>query len=126
MWWIAISLFSPGVLDWLIARDRIAAAQAVLVAGFARIFALQHVTWAVNSVGHAFGGRKFETGDHRRNNAVLGVLALGEGWHNNHHAVPHSVRHGMTPWQLDITWLVIQTLERLWLAWSVQRPRTQP
>ncbi|MFA5910461.1 MAG: acyl-CoA desaturase [Vicinamibacterales bacterium] len=125
VWWIGLSLASPGLIDWLIARDPFAAGQAVLVAGFSRIFALQHVTWAVNSVGHSFGRRSFETVDHSRNNAVLGVLALGEGWHNNHHAVPHSARHGMTAWQLDVTWLLIRALEALGLAWDVQRPRTQ-
>jgi stearoyl-CoA desaturase (delta-9 desaturase) len=46
-----------------------------------------HVTWAVNSVCHVWGGQEYKTGDLSRNNPLIGILAFGEGWHNNHHAV---------------------------------------
>jgi len=50
------------------------------------------------------------------NNPVIGVLALGEGWHNNHHAFEASVKHGLKWWQIDMTWMFIVALEKLGLA----------
>jgi len=46
-----------------------------------------------------WGGLDFRPGDESRNNAVMGVVALGEGGHNNHHAFPASARHGLKWWQ---------------------------
>lgn len=56
--------------------------------GFVRLFVNQHITWSVNSICHTFGKRSFETTDASRNNWLFGLLAMGEGWHNNHHAFP--------------------------------------
>jgi len=69
-----------------------------------------HVTFSINSVCHCWGYRNHATPDRSRNNLVLGILALGEGWHNNHHASPRSARHGHRWWELDLTWLVIKCL----------------
>ncbi len=67
--------------------------------GFAlRTVAIWHVTWAVNSVSHIWGRQMFKTGDISMNNPLIGILAFGEGWHNNHHAFESSVRHGLKWW----------------------------
>jgi stearoyl-CoA desaturase (delta-9 desaturase) len=81
-----------------------------------RIFLVHHVTWSVNSICHAFGKREFETNDRSRNEWAVGLLAFGEGWHNNHHAFPRSAFHG---WHCDLSGDVIWTLERLGLAKKV-------
>jgi sn-1 stearoyl-lipid 9-desaturase len=57
-----------------------------------------------------------------RNNVIVGFLAAGEGWHNNHHADPNSARHGHAWWEFDLAWLTIQLLEAVGLAWDVKRP----
>src|SRR5262249_32987696 len=59
------------------------------------------VTFAVNSVGHLLGPRRFDTGDGSRNNPVLGYLSMGDGWHNNHHKAPGSARHGFAWYEFD-------------------------
>lgn len=59
---------------------------------------LWHVTWAVNSVCHVWGRQMWNSGDISMNNPVIGVLAMGEGWHNNHHAFEDSCRHGLKWW----------------------------
>jgi stearoyl-CoA desaturase (delta-9 desaturase) len=82
---------------------------------------LHHVTYSINSLCHFFGKRTYETGDHSRNLAWLAPLSLGEAWHNNHHAFPTSASHGFGRRQLDISALVIQTLEDFGLAWDVVR-----
>jgi stearoyl-CoA desaturase (delta-9 desaturase) len=81
-----------------------------------------HVTFAINSVAHTFGPRRFATADASRNNAVLGVLALGEGWHNNHHRAPHSARHGFAWYELDVSYQLIRVLAWLGLVWDVKLP----
>ena len=81
-----------------------------------------HVTFAVNSVAHVFGRRRFDTNDGSRNNAALGILALGEGWHNNHHRAPHSARHGFAWYEYDETYLFIRVLSRFGVVWDVKVP----
>jgi stearoyl-CoA desaturase (delta-9 desaturase) len=84
-----------------------------------------HGTYTVNSVCHmeAFGSRDHETRDLSRNVWWVSIVALGEGWHNNHHAWPASARHGWVWWQFDPGWLFIRLLERLGLAWDVHVPK---
>jgi len=84
-----------------------------------------HITWAVNSVSHVWGDQTYNTGDLSRNNWPIGVLAFGEGWHNNHHAFEFSARHGLEWWQFDPTWYIIRTLQALNLATSVKLPKQQ-
>lgn len=93
----------------------------LLWGGVVRIFLTTHITWCVNSVCHTFGKRAFETTDESRNEWVIGLLAFGEGWHNNHHAFPRNAFHGMRWWQLDVNGLIIRGLEAVGLVWNVQR-----
>jgi stearoyl-CoA desaturase (delta-9 desaturase) len=93
--------------------------------GLVRILLGHHVTWSVNSVCHLWGTRPYECGDESRNNPVIGVLALGEGWHNNHHAFPSSARHGLRWWQIDVAYWVIRLLVLCRLAWKVRLPATE-
>jgi stearoyl-CoA desaturase (delta-9 desaturase) len=90
--------------------------------GLVRILLGHHVTWCVNSVCHLWGSRPYASDDHSRNNAVIGLLAMGEGWHNNHHAFPSSARHGLRWWQVDIAYWVIRALVLCRLAWKVRLP----
>jgi len=93
----------------------------VLWGGLVRMFLTHHVTWSVNSVCHLFGKRMFETEDMSKNNWLVGLLAMGEGWHNNHHAFPRSAFHGMRWYQVDMSSYIIRLLEVLGLAWNVCR-----
>lgn len=95
--------------------------QGFLWGGLVRVFLNHHVTWSVNSICHTFGGRDFETTDVSRNNFLFALLALGEGWHNNHHAFPRSAFHGMRWWQIDISGYLIRLLEKVGLARDVVR-----
>ena len=83
---------------------------------------MHHVTWSINSVCHLWGSRDFESHDESRNNFIFGVLALGEGWHNNHHAFPTSARHGLRWWQIDASYWVIVAMKWVGLASKVRRP----
>jgi stearoyl-CoA desaturase (delta-9 desaturase) len=110
--WVALSLLIPFAIGgW----------QGLLWGGLVRIFLTHHVTWSVNSVCHTFGKRQFETTDQSRNEWVVGLLAFGEGWHNNHHAFPRSAFHGLSWWQFDLSGYIIRLLERVGLVHEVYR-----
>src|SRR5207237_669421 len=81
-----------------------------------------HITWSVNSVTHLWGYRNYATQDNSRNNALVALLTLGEGWHNNHHAQPRSATMGLRWWEVDGMYLIIRGLEMVGLAWNVVRP----
>jgi stearoyl-CoA desaturase (delta-9 desaturase) len=89
--------------------------------GLVRMALQHHVTWSVNSVCHMFGKREFATNDQSHNEWIVGWLAFGEGWHNNHHAFPRSAFHGLHWWQFDLSGYIIWTLERLGLVRDVYR-----
>jgi stearoyl-CoA desaturase (Delta-9 desaturase) len=110
--WLALGLVLPALVDgW----------RGLLWGGIVRIAVHNHTMFAVNSICHAFGSQPFATGDESRNNRVIAILALGEGWHNNHHAFPSMAYHGMGR-RPDATGCVIRALERAGLAWDVRHP----
>ena len=115
-------------LGWLQSGEPWAAFQSgmsFLIWGvFVRTVLVWHVTWSVNSVTHLWGYRNYETDESSRNNFVIGFIASGEGWHNNHHAFPRSARHGHKWWELDLTWLTIRLLEVTGLATKLVTPST--
>jgi stearoyl-CoA desaturase (delta-9 desaturase) len=118
--WVILGLILPAAFGWLAEPNSRGAFLGFLWGGLVRVFMVHHVTWSVNSVCHIWGLQDHETGDESRNNLLFGVLALGEGWHNNHHAFPSSARHGLEWWQLDFSWLLIRILAVLGLAREVK------
>lgn len=94
----------------------------LLWAGCFRIVWVMHITWTVNSLGHRFGYRSYDTADKSTNNWLVAALAFGEGWHNNHHRFPDSARQGLLPWEIDLSWHWIRFLRFLGLAWNVREP----
>jgi stearoyl-CoA desaturase (Delta-9 desaturase) len=94
---------------------------ALLWGGVVRLFVLHHLTYSINSICHAFGRRRFATGDQSRNVFWLALPTLGEAWHNNHHAFPTSASHGLGRWEIDPSAAVIRALEACGLAWDVVR-----
>jgi stearoyl-CoA desaturase (delta-9 desaturase) len=105
---LAIAMFLAGGLPWL-------------VWGFCvPTVTLAHSTFAINTVNHMFGSRRFETLDASRNNLLTAVFAVGEGWHNNHHRYQRAARNGFYWWELDPTWYVIRAMAAVGLVWGIQ------
>lgn len=123
--WVALGLLIPAVLGGLLTRTWAGVWTGVIWGGLVRIFLVHHVTWSVNSACHLWGLQPYRSKDESRNNAVFGVLAMGEGWHNTHHAFPTSARHGLRWWQLDMSYWIIWALARVGLAWDVKLPTIQ-
>ena len=120
--WVAAGLLIPAALGGLLARSWAGAFLGLMWGGLVRVLLVHHVTWSINSVCHLWGRRPYRSGDQSRNNFLFGVLALGEGWHNTHHAFPTSARHGLRWWQPDLSYWVIRGLAALGLAWNLKQP----
>lgn len=65
------------------------------------------------SLGHAVGGRNFETSDNSRNNHFAAWLIFGEGFQNNHHQYPASARFSFRRHEVDLGYFAARVLERL-------------
>jgi stearoyl-CoA desaturase (delta-9 desaturase) len=120
--WVALGLAIPFAIGWAATGTLRGALIGLLWGGLVRIFLLHHVTFAINSVCHFFGRRRFATDDESRNVFWLALPSFGESWHHNHHAFPTSAFHGLRRRELDPGGVVIRALERLGLAWDVVRP----
>ncbi len=84
-----------------------------------------HATFTINSLSHCFGSRPHQTKDNSRNNLFLALLSFGEGWHNNHHFYPASVRQGFKWWQIDITYYLLLGLSKLRIISDLRQPPAQ-
>jgi stearoyl-CoA desaturase (Delta-9 desaturase) len=105
---LAIAMYLIGGLPWL-------------VWGFlVPTMTLAHATFAINTVNHMFGSRRFETHDESRNNPITAIFAAGEGWHNNHHRYQRAARNGFYWWEFDPTWYTIRAMAALGIAWDLQ------
>ena len=81
-----------------------------------------HATFLVNSLSHLRGRRRYATPDDSRNNALVAVLTLGEGWHNNHHHYQSSANQGFFWWEIDVSYYLIRLLGAVGLVWDIRRP----
>ncbi len=120
--WVLLGLLIPAALGGLFTLSWMGVLLGFIWGGLVRVFLVHHVTWSINSVCHIWGSRPFRTHDESRNNVIFGVLAMGEGWHNNHHAFPTSARHGLRWWQLDGAYFIIWAMSKIGLAREVRIP----
>jgi stearoyl-CoA desaturase (delta-9 desaturase) len=93
---------------------------------FVRLVVVYHVTWFVNSAAHIWGYRNYETEDISTNCWWVGILAFGEGWHNNHHAQQDVAPAWRRWWEFDLTWQVIKLMRAFGLASGVKMPPPLP
>jgi stearoyl-CoA desaturase (delta-9 desaturase) len=70
----------------------------------------------INGIGHWWGYRNFEAPDASTNVVPWGVIIGGEELHNNHHTYPTSAKLSVKPFEFDIGWAYIRTLQALGLA----------
>jgi fatty-acid desaturase len=109
--WLLTAIFCYAIAGW----------RGVLWGTVVRTVTLWHFTWCINSVCHVWGRRPNNTHDESRNVWWLGLLTLGEGWHNNHHARPAAAVHGWRWYEVDMSGYVIRLMARLGLVWKVVR-----
>lgn len=120
--WVLLGLALPAAVGGLVTGSWAGAGRGLVWGGFVRFFIVQQVTFAINTVTHTVGTQPLQTRDNSRNNAVMALLTLGAGWHNNHHAFPGSAYTDFRWWQVDASGLLIRLLVRLGWAWDVRAP----
>ena len=97
-------------------------APALVWGFFVSTVLLWHGTFLVNSVNHVWGSRRYPTADTSRNNGLLALLTMGEGWHNNHHHYMSSANQGFFWWEIDLSFYLIRLFQGLGLVWDVRTP----
>ncbi len=107
---LGILLLSLGGIGW------------VIWGIFLRLVIVYHVTWFVNSAAHMWGYQTYETESLATNNWWVGLLAFGEGWHNNHHAQPDAIHVHRQWWEFDLTWQVVRLLRSMGLVSQLKLP----
>lgn len=94
--------------------------QLVIWGFFISTVMLYHATYTVNSLAHKFGKRRYKTRDDSRNSFLIALVTCGEGWHNNHHHYPGSVRQGFYWWEVDLTYYFLKFLEFSGVIWDLK------
>ncbi|MEZ4298261.1 MAG: acyl-CoA desaturase [Polyangiaceae bacterium] len=105
-----------------VAMFLIGGAPALMWGFFLSTVLLWHGTFTINSLSHVFGKRRYATTDDSRNNALLAMLTMGEGWHNNHHHYQRSVNQGFFWWEIDVTYYILWMFSKVGLVWDLHTP----
>ena len=119
--WLHRHEWTPGIV--LAVLCFLAGGWPGLVVGFFwSTVCLYHATFCINSLAHVHGRKRYVTGDDSRNNWLLALITMGEGWHNNHHAYQSSVRQGFKWWEYDPTYYVLKLMSWLGIVWDLKIP----
>lgn len=119
---LAVGMLLFGMLLSHIAASLRTGGAQMLVWGFVVSTVLcWHATYTINSLSHVFGRQRYRTDDTSRNNWLLAVLTLGEGWHNNHHYYPNSARQGFYWWERDLTYYLLKLLSWTGVIWELKK-----
>ena len=83
---------------------------------------LWHGTFTINSLSHWMGRTRYKTTDDSKNSAILAIVTMGEGWHNNHHFYQRATNQGFFWWEIDLTYYVLRGLQAVGLIWDIHTP----
>lgn len=114
----ATSLLAPALVGLAIGGAA-EAARCFFLAGCGRVVLLQHLTWSVNSLGHAVGSKVPGSTDEARDNVLFALLLFGEGLHSYHHRHPRAAVN--EPRRLDLNGWILGRLERAGLVSHLKR-----
>lgn len=109
-WFLEVYFPELGVNAW----------QLLVWGYFVSTVVLIHATLLINSLAHKYGSQRYHTGDNSRNNFLLALITLGEGWHNNHHHHASSARQGFYWWEVDVTYYILKIMAALGMIWDVK------
>jgi stearoyl-CoA desaturase (Delta-9 desaturase) len=124
--WIAVSVaFAFPAILGLAWGGWVSALGAFLIAGMARVVAVQHCTFCINSLCHYMGKRPYSSRCSARDSWLMAIVTFGEGYHNYHHKFQFDYRNGVRPWQIDPTKWIIWTLSKLGLVSKLRRVPTE-
>ncbi len=119
--WLEKNQYAPGILLG-VACFLLGGWSGLFVGFILSTMLVYHATFMINSLAHVFGKQRYLTGDDSRNNWLLAIIAMGEGWHNNHHCYPGSARNGFFWYEYDVTYYILKVLSWCGLVWDLQLP----
>jgi stearoyl-CoA desaturase (delta-9 desaturase) len=93
---------------------------SLIIGFFLSTVILFHGTFSINSLMHMIGRKRYESNDESKNNLILALITLGEGWHNNHHYYQSTVRQGFYWWEIDITFYILKFFSWFGLIWDLK------
>ena len=73
----------------------------LLWGGFTRLVVIHHTTFFVNSLAHYIGKPEFNAEASARDNWLVAMVTLGEGYHSFHHRFPADFRNGIRWYHWD-------------------------
>ena len=118
---LAVLLFTAGAVLKIYAPHLGTNGPQLLIWGFfISSTVLFHATVTINSFDHMIGSRRYATKDTSRNNPILAVITLGEGWHNNHHHCAVCARQGFFWWEIDMTYYMLVLMSWLGIVWGLR------
>jgi stearoyl-CoA desaturase (delta-9 desaturase) len=121
--WIAVGVgfILPALLGWAYQGGWVGALGGFLFGGVARVVAVQHCTFFINSACHTFGNQPYSERCSARDSTIMAFFTFGEGYHNYHHEFQHDYRNGVKKWQWDPTKWAIWTMQKFGLASNLRR-----
>jgi stearoyl-CoA desaturase (delta-9 desaturase) len=128
--WLNRNHWVPGLVlsglcflaGWLVDGGWLGGLTSLVWGFFVSTVVLYHCTFFVNSLNHLIGRKRYPTTDESRNNLVLALLTLGEGWHNNHHHYQSSANQGFFWWEIDVSYYLIRLLGLFRIVWDIRTP----
>ncbi len=117
---VTVSFIIPPALGYL-HSGWAGALGGLLLAGVARVVAVQHMTFFINSLCHTVGNQPYSNKCSARDSWFMAIFTFGEGYHNYHHEFQHDYRNGVKWWQWDPTKWTIWTLEKIRLVSGLRR-----
>jgi stearoyl-CoA desaturase (delta-9 desaturase) len=93
----------------------------LLIAGFLRLVAQYHATFATNSLAHTLGARPYDRSTSARDHFVTALFTFGEGYHNFHHRFESDYRNGVRFRDYDPTKWFIFGLSCIGAATNLRR-----
>ncbi len=122
--YVAIALVASFLIPTLLGflwNGWVGALGAFLIGGVARVVAVHHMTFCINSFCHYLGSQPYSTKHSARDSAIMALFTFGEGYHNFHHEFQSDYRNGVKAWQFDPTKWTIWALSKLGLASDLRR-----
>ncbi|XP_069849854.1 acyl-CoA desaturase 1-like isoform X1 [Dipodomys merriami] len=94
---------------------------SLCVAAFLRSVLTHNVTWLVNSAAHLYGYRPYDKNIDARENVLISLGTLGEGFHNYHHTFPYDYSTSEYRWSLNFTTFFIDCMAAIGLAYDLKK-----
>ena len=113
---LLFSVVMPSLVPWYFWGEQGHIAFLFLF-GFRYITSL-HCTWLVNSAAHLWGNRPYDTHSKTADNTFVCYAAVGEGFHNYHHAFPYDYSTGEWGPKLNVTTCFLDICAALGLVYD--------